>query len=54
MPEPVVSLGDLRGPPVQRFAPKNDERPATLASRGRPGSPPPELLTEQNNPALIF
>src|SRR5438132_13874759 len=27
------------------FFPKNNERPETLSSPGRPGSPPPELLT---------
>ena len=28
-------------------APKNNERPETLTSPGRPGSPPPELLTDE-------
>ena len=27
--------------------PQNNERPETFSSPGRPGSPPPELLTEQ-------
>jgi hypothetical protein len=26
----------------------NNERPETLSSPGRPGSPPPELLTDEN------
>jgi hypothetical protein len=30
------------------FSPKNNERPETLSSPGRPGSPPPELLTEES------
>ena len=31
----------------RKNVPKNNERPETFSSPGRPGSPPPELLTEQ-------
>jgi hypothetical protein len=31
------------------FVRKNNERPETFSSSGRPGSPPPELLTNENN-----
>jgi hypothetical protein len=30
-----------------KFARRHNERPETLSSPGRPGSPPPELLTEE-------
>jgi hypothetical protein len=33
---------------------KNNERPETLSSSGRPGSPPPELLTKQNKSSPEF
>jgi len=33
---------------------KNNERPETLSSPGRPGSPPPELLTDKNKVAPAF
>ncbi|SPF43197.1 hypothetical protein SBA1_480067 [Candidatus Sulfotelmatobacter kueseliae] len=37
----------LRIPDSVKCGPKNNERPETLASPGRPGSPPPELLTAE-------
>ena len=36
------------------LAPKNNERPETLMSPGRPGSPPPELLTHEIKAAEAF
>ena len=33
----------------QKIDPKNNERPETRVSPGRPGSPPPELLTHEIN-----
>src|SRR5215472_4724928 len=40
--------GKIRPLAPNRNSRKNNERPETLSSPGRPGSPPPELLTKEN------
>jgi len=39
----------MRARGVRKFGTKNNERPETLSSSGRPGSPPPELLINENS-----
>ena len=40
-------------PPIESGR-KNNERPETLSSPGRPGSPPPELLIEHTKSRVQF
>ncbi len=42
----VDGSGERYGTEAENVS-KNNERPETFSSPGRPGSPPPELLTEQ-------
>src|SRR5947209_2839478 len=44
----LAMLGPLVVGGVAEIRTKNNERPGTLSSPRRPGSPPPELLTKEN------